>query len=197
MSDNQIIVQTERSKWGFLLLLLVFVVGLILGIWGTRSYQKLQDAKVILETDTTYIYDTTRIVSPPEIKYERLKDTMLVRITDTLVFRDTVYMKLQMEKRIYKREEFYAEVTGYHPALTYIEVYPKTTVITKTERIAPNKNSISIGANLGYVDDLYIPIYLEYERMLHKNIGLHARLLYDLQSKSVGAEIGASFSIGW
>ena len=193
--DNNIVVQTER-KWGCLAFLLVFVVGLIVGFCSTERHFR-DTTKMVVESDTTYVYDTTRIVSPPEIKHEILTDTMLVKITDTLVVRDTVYAIMQLEKKTYKREDFYAEVTGYHPALTYIEVYPKTAIITNTERIGPDKNSISLGINVGYLNAFSFPIYLEYERMLHKNIDIHARMLYDLPRKTVGAEIGASFSIGW
>lgn len=195
MADtNNITVKTER-KWGCLLFLLVFVVGILAGIFGLRKYQKHQEAKIIVTTDTTYVYDTTRIVRPQETKYIKTTDTMLVRVTDTLVVRDTLYMILQKEVKEYKGEEYFAKVSGYKPSLDYIEVFPKTTIITKTERIAPDKNKVSLGVNVGYLEAFSIPIYLEYERMLHKNVDIHARMLYDLPRKAFGAEAGVSVGI--
>jgi hypothetical protein len=106
-------------------------------------------------------------------------------------------MILQKEVKEYKGEEYFAKVGGYKPSLDYIEVYPKTTIITKTDRIAPDKNKVSLGVNVGYLEAFSIPIYIEYERMLHKNVGVHARVVYNLPSKNFGAEAGASVNLGW
>lgn len=195
-AENTIVVQTER-KWGCLAFLLVFVVGIVLGFLGMRQYYKHQSAKVVVETDTTYIYDTTRIVLPPVTNHIHTTDTILVVVKDTTVMYDTTYVVLPKEVKEYKGEEYYAKVSGYRPNLDEIEVYPKTTIITKTEMIAPDKNILSFGIDASYLDAFYIPIYIEYERRLHKNVGIHARMLYDLPRKSIGAEVGASVNIGW
>lgn len=194
MADtNNITIHTER-KWGCLLFLLVFVVGLILGCSTAKRHFR-GTTEMVVKCDTTYVYDTTRIVLPQETKYIKTTDTLLVRVTDTLVVRDTLYMILQKEVKEYKGEEYFAKVSGYKPSLDYIEVFPKTTIITKTERIAPDKNKVSLGVNVGYLKAFSIPIYLEYERMLHKNVDIHARMLYDLPRKAFGAEAGVSVGI--
>ena len=193
--ENNIVVQTER-KWGCLAFLLVFVVGLIVGFYATERH--FRDAtKMIVHSDTTYVYDTTRIVLPPVTNHIHTTDTMLVVVKDTLMVHDTTYIVLPKEVKEYRGEEYYAKISGYKPSLDYIEVYPKTTIITNTERIAPDKNSISLGINVGYLNTFSAPLFFEYERMLHKNIDIHARMLYDLPRKTVGAEVGASVRIEW
>ena len=188
----EIVVQTER-KWGCLAFLLVFVVGLFVGFYATeRQFRNVTE--LLVKSDTTYVYDTTRIVMPPVISHIHTTDTMLVVVSDTLVLHDTTYLVLQNEVKEYKGEEYYAKVSGYRPSLDYIEVYPRTTIITNTER---QKNSLSIGVDAGYMRNAYMPIYIEYERMLHKNFDISARILYDMPSKSIGAEIGAAVNIGW
>ena len=187
---NNIVVQTER-KWGCLALLLVFVVGLIVGFYATeRHFSGV--TKMIVHSDTTYVYDTMRIVLPPVTNHIHTTDTMLVVVKDTLMVHDTTYIVLPKEVKEYRGEEYYAKVSGYKPSLDYIEVYPKTTIITNTEIIAPDKNSISLGINVGYLNTFSAPLFFEYERMIHNNVGFHARFLYDLPRKATGIEVGAN-----
>ena len=189
---NTIIVQTER-KWGLFLLLLVFVVGLIVGFYGAERH--FRDTTKMVERDTTYIHDTTRILLPKETKYIKTTDTLRLPVKDTVILRDTTYVVLQKEEKEYRGDEYYAKISGYRPSLDYIEVYPKTTIINNI--LTPKKNFVSLGINVGYMNTFTIPIYLEYERKLHKNVDFHARLLYDLPGKSFGAELGASVNLGW
>ena len=196
MADtSNIIVQTER-RWGCLAFLFVFVIGVIVGFLATERH--FRDAtKMIVKSDTTYVYDTTRIVMPTVTNHIHTTDTMLVVARDTLVVHDTTYVVLQKEVKEYRGEEYYAKVSGYRPNLDYIEVYPKTTIITNTERIATKKNFVSLGMDVGYLNAFTFPIYLEYERRLYENFGIHARMQYDLSKKTIGAEVGASIGIGW
>lgn len=190
---NTIIVQTER-KLGLFLLLLVFVVGAVVGFYVTKRL--FRDAtKMVVVSDTTYIHDTTRIVLPSEIKYIKTTDTLLVMVTDTLMLHDTTYVVLQKEEKEYRGEDYYAKVSGYRPSLDIIEVYPKTTIINNT--LAPKKNNLSLGIDVGYIDGFRAPIYLEYKRQLSNNFSAHGRLIHDLPSKTTGLEVGGSIEIGW
>ena len=192
---NTIIVQTER-KWGLFLLLLVFVVGAACGAYVTGKY--FHNAEVIEEkADTVFVPETLEIPAPPVTKYIKLPYAWLIPVKDTLRERDTLYMYLDKEVKEYRDSNFFARVSGYQPSLDYIEVYPKKMIITNTLSVAPKKNFVSLGINAGYLNTFTIPIYLEYERKLHKNISAHARLLYDLPGKSFGAELGASVNLGW
>jgi hypothetical protein len=200
MSENSnIVIQTQESKTGCLALLLIaiFIIGIVIGCMVHRNYDRRQEEKIATKTDTTYIYDTVRVSSPVEVIYKKTTDTLLVPKRDTIMIRDTVYMVLKKEVKEYRDSSYYAKVSGYRPSLDYIEVYPRTTVITNTERIAPDKNGIAVGLEASFVEKFYLPIYIEYERRLHKNVGARARLLYDLPSKSIGAGAGIYVDFGW
>ena len=180
-------INTIGSVLGIILTLLVFIGGCFCG-------HRLAKGKKIVEIqrDTTYIHDTTRIESPPEIKYVKTTDTLLVRVTDTLMIHDTTYLVLHKEEKEYRGEDYYAKVSGYRPSLDVIEVYPKTTIIRESRN-----NYISLGMSASYMNGFSIPIYLEYERMLQRNFKIHGRFLRDLKTSRNGAEIGGSIIFGW
>lgn len=154
------------------------------------------DKTPIVQRDTLVRVDTIIEKNPILIK-ESVIDTMLVVLRDTIRLRDTLFLSLPLEKKIYGNSEYYAEVSGYRPSLDYIEVFPKTKVIT--ERIVERRkmNSISAGVELGYMNGLTLPIYLEYERMLQKNVGIYGQMLYDVNARQFGIGIGLEVSIGW
>ena len=174
--------------------IIVIVLGMVIG-WLCRGCFHA-DKTPIVQRDTLVYRDTIREDNPILIK-ESVSDTMLVVLRDTIRLRDTLFLSLPLEKKIYGNSEYYAEVSGYRPNLDYIEVFPKTTVIT--ERIAEKqpKNSIGIGVETSYMNTLSLPIYLEYSYLLHKNFGMYAELLYDIPTQNVGVGLGIKAQIGW
>jgi hypothetical protein len=72
-------------------------------------------------------------------------------------------------------------------------------VISKTETTTPKPklNSIGIGMETSYMNTLSTPIYLEYERMLHKNVVFYVQVAYDLPTKRYGAGTGLKMQIEW
>ena len=109
-------------------------------------------------------------------------------------------MPIPIEKKSYKGEDYFAEISGYKANLERIEVYPKTTVISKTEtatQTVTKRNGLTFGIDAEYCQTISIPIYLEYERMLHKNIGISARFFYDLPTRLYGVGVGVNAQIGW
>ena len=152
---------------------------------------------VTTQVKEVVIRDTLRFETPAYI-YRNVIDTIYVPIEKTIRLRDTLYMSLPLEKRSYKRDDFYAEVTGYDPRLTYIEVYPKTVYINESVgESVTGRNTLSFGIEPSYLNTLSIPIYLEYGRLLHKNVEIYGQIAYDLPSKTFGAGIGAKVSVGW
>ena len=178
----------------YIILLAILVLGMAIG-WLCRGCFHV-DKTPIVQRDTLVRVDTIREDNPILIK-ESVIDTMLVVLRDTIRLRDTLFLSLPLEKKIYGNSEYYAEVSGYRPNLDYIEVFPKTRVVT--ERIVEKRkmNSISAGVELGYMSALSIPIYLEYERMLQKNVGIYGQMLYDVNARQFGIGLGAKISIGW
>ena len=174
--------------------ILILVVGFVIGILcRPHRIERVVD----IQRDTTFIRDT-HIIEKPVLVERTSKETLLVEVHDTTRIHDTLYIALPMEKKIYKGEDYLAEISGYKPSLDRIEVYPKNTIITETiTQSVTNRNTLGIGLEVNYYGSPYIPIYLEYERMLHKNTSFYARVLYDIPNQSYGVGLGAKVSIGW
>lgn len=176
--------------------IVVLIVGVVLGVGLCRQFYS-PERVVEVQKDTTFLIDTLVIEKPAEIKKETIKESVLVEVRDTMWIHDTCYIALPLEKRTYRRDEFYAEVTGYEPRLTYIEVYPKTVVISKTETVKEKKNYLAVGVEAGWCNTASIPIYLEYSRLLHRNVEFNAGVFHDLVLGETGFRIGVNANVGW
>lgn len=174
--------------------IIVIVLGMVIG-WLCRGCFHA-DKTLIVQKDTIVYHDTIREPYPLEISKEVVR-TEYVIVRDTVRIKDTLYLSLPMERKVYGSDDFYAEVTGYKPSLDYIEVFPKTKIIT--ERIVEKRkmNSLSAGVELGYMNGLTVPIYLEYERMLQKNVGIYGQMLYDLNARQFGVSAGVHLQFEW
>jgi hypothetical protein len=55
---------------------------------------------------------------------------------------------------------YYAKVSGYDPSLDYIEVYPKTTTISKIEtttlKPSPWRYGVTVGLDYGWMEKTYV-----------------------------------------
>jgi S-adenosylmethionine:tRNA-ribosyltransferase-isomerase (queuine synthetase) len=176
---------------------IIIAAALIAGVWligfscGKRHFREVTK----LATDTLIVVDT-HVIEKPVLVERTSKETLLVAVHDTTIINDTIHVPIPIEKKIYKGEDYLAEISGYKASLDRIEVYPKTTTITKIQTKI-NRNSLALGAELQYYGTTYIPIYLEYSHLLHKNIQMSAKLLYDFPSKQIGVGMGMQFQIGW
>ena len=174
--------------------IIVIVLGMV-GGWLCRGCFHA-DKTPIVQRDTLVRVDTIIDKNPILIK-EEVIDTMLVVLRDTIRIHDTLFVSLHLEKKIYASGEYYAEVSGYRPNLDYIEVFPKTKIVTNTIQPVTNHHTLSAGVELGYMNGLTLPIYLEYERLLQKNVGIYGQMLYDLHARQFGIGLGAKVSIEW
>ena len=177
---------------GVLLIVLGFVVGLL-----CRPEHFRDEVKML--TDTLVVVDTHIIEKPVPVKVTAEKIS-LVAVHDTIVVNDTVFVPIPIERKTYKGEDYFAEISGYKANLELIEVYPKTKVISKTEtttQTVTHSNRLRLGIDANYYSTPFIPIYLEYERMLHKNVGISARFFYDLNTGLYGVGAGVNAQIGW
>ena len=174
--------------------ILVLVVGFVIGILcRPHRIERVVD----IQRDTTILIDT-HIVEKPVLVEKYIQDSLLVAVHDTTIVNDTIFVALPMEKKIYKGEDYLAEISGYKPNLDRIEVYPKTTTIKETiTQSVTNRHTLGIGLEMNYFDSPYIPIYLEYSYLLHKNVQIYGRLLYDLPESTYGLGVGVSLQFGW
>ena len=174
--------------------LLFLILGFVIGILCRPNHIREVTKKV---TDTLIVRDT-HIIEKPVLVEQTSKETLLVAVRDTLRIRDTLYISLPMETKVYAEKDYYAEVSGYKPSLDYLEVYPKTQIVKETiTQSVTNRNALGVGFEMNYTSYPYIPIYLEYSYLLHRNVEFYTRLLYDLPSHEVGVGLGAKVSIGW
>lgn len=174
-----------------------YVAMIVLGMaggWLCRG--SLIDDTPIVQKDTLVYRDTIRESYPVEVSRETI-DTMYVTLRDTIRIKEITYLPLPLGKKIYASDEYYAEVSGYKPNLDYIEVFPKTTIITEKNTPERKRNTIGIGVDVGYMNALSLPIYLEYERMLHKNVGIYGQVFYDLPTRRIGAGLGVKAQMEW
>lgn len=95
-----------------------------------RRADRAPDSAEIVRTDTLRIRDTVLIDRPVPVEV-RVVDTMLVAVTDTVTVNDTVYLSLPRETRVYGDSTYRAQVSGYRPALDWIQFYPQTVLVTE------------------------------------------------------------------
>lgn len=172
----------------------VLIVGIVIGSLCRHPHTIERE---VVQKDTIVVKDTVVLEKPVPYKVTKT-EAVLVPVSDTVRVHDTLYVSLPFEKKFYKGEDYYAEVSGYSPRLDYLQVYQKEVTITKTEiETIRLRNQLSLGAELGYIGRPYIPIYLEYSYLLHKNVQIYGRLLYDLPENSYGLGAGVRLQVGW
>lgn len=123
---------------------LLLLSGYLLG----RRADRAREPAEIVRTDILRIRDTVIVDRPVPVEV-RLTDTMLVAVTDTVTVNDTVYLSLPRETRVYGDSTYRAQVSGYRPALDWIEVYPQTVYVTKNV-ITKDVRRWGIGVQAGY-----------------------------------------------
>lgn len=150
-----------------LIIIAVLLATALIGYVVGRSHPR--DIEQIVKIDTLVRYDTIKIDKPVEVRYVQTTKTIRIPVRDTIRLKDTTYVVLPKEVKEYRDSQYYAKVSGYQPSLDYIEVYPKTTTISKTETIVQSRS----------------PLYYSLDLQLdYGSIG------YKYLQPSVGAELG-------
>lgn len=141
----------------YIIFIILLAVGVLSGVFIGRDV--FPKSEVEIQRDTVVVRDTVTEYYPIEVIKET-KETIKVTVTDTVRVRDTLYMNLQLEKKIYKGEDYRAEISGYMPSLDRIDVYPKTTTITVTQTITQKPQnwafSLYAGIDAGKASTQYI-----------------------------------------
>ena len=183
----------------------LLAIGLIIGVLCSRRYFRSREP--IVQKDTIVVYDTLRYsrldlkdktyqLTKPKVGTPKM--VFIPEYSTDIIYRDSIrYVTLP-------RQYFYTKVddaeiwhSGIDSTIDSLNVVRKTQEITKATQTVTHRNALTFGIESSYLNTFSIPIYLEYERMLHKNVGIYGRINYDLQTKMFGAGIGAKVSIGW
>ena len=111
---------------------------------------RANEGKIIRDTTIVVHYDTIKITKPVYIS-QKVIDTLLVPITDTLRQNDTLYVPIPKTQLYYAKDSLYqAWVSGYKPNLDSIKVFPKTIYTTITNTVYKKPARVTIGATIGY-----------------------------------------------
>lgn len=182
----------------------LLVIGIVIG-WLCR--QSCIRPETIIQRDTLVRVNTVsysrleleanRIsLEIPDIRMRRYVFIETERL-DT-VYRDNIqYVKMPREYYYTRVKDAEVWHSGIDSTIDSLNVVVKTAEITKNTISAQPKNSIGIGIEPSYMNTLSIPIYLEYGRILHKNVEIYGQIAYDLQIKSWGAGIGIKAQLEW
>lgn len=125
------------------------IIWLNIALYKIREYKR-NEGKIIRDTTIVVKLDTIKILKPVYIS-QKVVDTLLVPITDTLRINDTLYQPIPKTQREYKQDSLYRVlISGYNPVLDLIEVYPKTITNTITNTIYRKPSKIGFGIIGGY-----------------------------------------------
>ena len=130
-----------------LALLAWFLIWLAFGFGlGRKTARNAPEPQVIRDT-VSYTYYDTLTIEKPVYRYSYIHDT--IRTYFQTVCHDTVLVDVPIERKVYAEDSLYrAVVSGWHPQLDSLWIYPKTTeiTITNTVRIPPPKFSLGVTA---------------------------------------------------
>lgn len=153
--------------------------------YETKSHSRLELAQKTYDIDVPSIKGIGRFVLYP------------VDDTDTVVVEKKVYVSMERQHRYTETDDAQIWHSGIDSTIDSLNVFSKTTSVTKSIQPVTKCNALSIGIEPSYLNSLSIPIYLEYGRMLHKNVEIYGQFVYDVQSRQFGMGIGLEASIGW
>ena len=127
---------------------MLFFAGLVASYkFGQKSRVQGPSLPVNVKTDTLIVRDTIR-VEKPVFKVKYVDRVQLVPVTDTITRHDTLYMALDIERREYAGDDYRAVVSGWHPSLDEIEVYPKTLYLQTEVTQSPQKRRTRAGVGI-------------------------------------------------
>jgi hypothetical protein len=185
---------------GVLLLILGFVIGIL-----CRPNHFRDTADMV--KDTLVIYDTARyskleLASKSyRLSVPKIESPSLVYIpadSTIIIYRDSIrYVTLPRQYFFTSTDDVEIWHSGIDSTIDSLNVVRKTQEITNTAQTVTKRNALGIGLDMNYTNHPYIPIYLEYSYLLHRNVEFSARLQYDLPSQQIGFGLGAKISIGW
>ena len=164
-------------QWIGVVALVVASIFLAATISGDRGYRKgFYDALASIKPDTVYIDNTIHYDKPePDTVYRDTGRVVYVPVIvkDSTGHADTTAVPMHPEVKQYEDSTYRAQVSGIQPNLDWIEVYQRTTYITKEVQVPgpPARWSFGVTAGPGILWD-------GWDGKLHGGIGIVAGLQY-------------------
>lgn len=186
--------------------LVIFLIGALAGMWAHRQYH-FRGVTKMFQNDTIVRFDTIRysrlelVRNTYELDIPKIGNPRMVLIpadSATIIYRDSIrYVTLPRQYFFTETEDAQIWHSGIDSTIDSLNVVRKTQKITNTPQTVTKRNALSFGIETSYLNTLSIPIYLEYERMLHKNVGIYGQIFYDLPARQYGAGIGMHIQLEW
>lgn len=135
----------------YIVLMAAFILSFGLGRYTAKPETILEEHE---RTDTLIIRDTvTHYV--PQYVYKHTSDTIRVPVPvpgpEPEPERDTVYVNLPKETKVYEDARYRAEVSGYQPSLDRLDIFTQTQVVTKdATQVVKQKTRWGLGLSAGY-----------------------------------------------
>ncbi len=184
----------------------LWLICLIMGIFAGMCVSPFNhSAQSSVQKDTVVVYDTARY-SKLELETKRhrldvpdIAAPSVVAVKEdstTIIYRDNVrYVTLP-------REYFYTNVddveiwhSGIDSRIDSLAVRRKELMITTREK--PKKNALGFGIETSYYSGLYIPAYIEYERMMQPWLSVYGRVGYNFPTMEYGISLGVRMQLQW
>ena len=186
----------------------ILVIGFVVGLLCRPDH--LRDEMKMVQTDTVVRYEKVSY-SPLELKGKtiqldvpKISSLSMVYLpydSTMVVYRDSVrYVSLPRQYYYTSTEDAEIWHSGIDSTIDSLNIVAKNVVISKMEtttQLVRHANRLTFGVNAGYCSSVSVPIYIEYERTLHKHIGVRAKMYYDLPLKQYGVEAGVNVHFGW
>ena len=118
----------------------LFLAGCAAGWMGMRLFERESRTRrdIVVRTDTVVVTDTVieRMPEPMAMSvvdtlHIPVMDTVLYSVKDTLYVRDTLYVELPREQKFYSADDYRVWVSGYHPRLDSIAVFPSSVYVDR------------------------------------------------------------------
>lgn len=180
--------------------IVVFLVGLLIGWLPKGRLQK----ETIVQRDTIVVHDTieytkevlaekTKVVYKDKVEYVYVD----VEKTDTIYREEKVFVQMPRQYYLTETDDVRIWHSGIDSTIDSLNLVRKTQNITETIQKKDKKNYLSVGAEAVYIGTPFLPVYLEYERKLHRNFSLNARVMHDFISQENGVSVGVKAEFGW
>ncbi len=131
-------------------IMIIAIIVVIIGSYhlGYQIGMRNAPERVVTTCDTLIRVDTI-VHEKPVFVRQKIVDTMLVAVRDTLRLSDTAYIAVPRTEKVYQDSTYKAIVSGYRPSLDYIEVYPNTMTIFTTKTLYKDVSRWSLGVSAG------------------------------------------------
>ena len=134
-------------------------IGILIAIFFlgrcSKRCERVETVKV--ETVTETRVDTVTIVEPIEIVRTEIRRETVAAPADTVYLPgDTVRIEVPIETKEYRDSLYALQIEGYQPRLNWVEVYPRTEYIyrTETKTVSNPLRRWSLGPSLAYGYDI-------------------------------------------